>query len=169
MYLPHFGAGGPQGLRGKGLTGVTCPSFSNLVGPSPAHGEAMRKPPSASRKGTEGFEWQPDCRCWGGVVVGSCLGSQKAGGSRCWGCGEMQDPGLSGAGFWVHVSGFLAACSHSASPSTLWRPWGRAVWQEGGKLETRFPIPHLPCHSSVNCLTNVSDAKSLEFILHSPS
>lgn len=81
----------------------------------------------------------------------------------------MQGPGLSGAGFWVHAPRLLAACSPSVSSSTLWQPWGRGMWQESGKLERRFPVPRLPHYSSVDCLTSVSDAKSLEFILHSPS
>lgn len=46
---------------------------------------------------------------------------------------------------------------------------GAGACGRSGKLETRFPVPHLPHYSSVDCLTSVSDAKSLEFILHSPS
>ena len=58
----------------------------------------------------------------------------------------MQGPGLSGAGFWVHVSGFLAALSRFCfSLHSLATLGVVGEWEEGNKVRFTPPASLLQC------------------------
>lgn len=57
------------------------------------------------------------------------------------GHGEVQGPGLSELGSGSMCVGSVVPAHTSVSPSTLWRPWGGARWQESGKGKLGPPLP----------------------------